>query len=334
MFRPLSAAVLALGLFTSLAAAQQGNGNGNGNNNNNNTTTTTNNNNGPAELARVSGSAAASYASVMPCIWGDFVTSLELAAASGSYVFHESGGCDAWTGATLLEAFGGDAGALEAAGFGGGNGGAATAPPPRALALTALEGYRLRVAEVPSGAVLALSPTVTAVAVAPRAAGNQGAIVRAFRRFAALSRGDTVSAERSAGGRAFDAPVTFVPAPFPRVSPAGNATAAENNPFPEGKVVLFVAASAEAAAKARAASPSVARPSPLAAGVATPFLDALLASSSSSKNVVDPTVARGAAEEVITAWVGPWRPFQTPLSSSRSSSSSSLSSSSSSSLSP
>ena len=261
---------------------------------------------GRAELARVASSVAASTASIVPCVWTDFVTTLEKAAITGTWDFHESGGCDAWTSGNLLEAFGGDASALAAAGFSN------AASPPRALPLSELEAYRLRVAGVPSGAALALSPTVTAVAVAPRAPGNQGMIVRAFRRFEALGRGDTVAAERSGGGRAFDARVTFVPAPFPQTDPAGNAAAVDINPYPAGKVVLFVAESPEAAARARAASPSVAQRSPLAAGAATPYLDALFRADSSTLTTAqkqeDPALGYWVAEDVVTSWVGPWKP--------------------------
>lgn len=265
--------------------------------------------NSPAELARVASAVAASTASIMPCVWTDFVTTLEAAAITGTWSFHESGGCDAWTSANLLEAFGGDAAALEAAGFSN------AAAPPRSLALSELEAYRLRVAGVPSGAALALSPTVTAVAVAPRAPGNQGMIIRAFRRFGALvGRGDAVAAERSGGGRAFDARVTFVPLPFPlQTDPSGIASAVDSNPYPAGKIVLFVAESAEAAARARAASPSVARPSPLAAKAATPYLDELLRESGSNSQEKqnnqkeDPALGYWAAEDVVTSWVGPWK---------------------------
>jgi hypothetical protein len=257
--------------------------------------------NTPAELARVSAAVAGSTASLIPCVWADFVATLERAAINGTWGFHESGGCDAWTAANLLEAFGGDAGALGAAGYGN------AASPPRTLALSELEAYRLRVARVPSGAVLALSPTVSAVAIAPRAAGNQGLIVRAFRRFAALGSGDAAAAERSAAGRAFDARVTFIPAPFPRVNAAGDAAAVDHpNPHPAGKVVLLVAESPEAAAGARAAAPSVAPPSPLAAGAATPHLDALLLQTQGEKE--DTALGFWAAEDVVTAWVGPWKP--------------------------
>ena len=275
----------------------------------------------PAELGRVAAAVAASTAATMPCVWTDFVTTLERAAITGTWGFHESGSCDSWTSANLLEAFGGDAAALDAAGFSN------AASPPRELPLSELEAYRLRVAKVPSGAALALSPTVTAVAVAPRGPGNQGMIVRAFRRFAALGRGDAVAAERSGGGRAFDARVNFIPAPFPRVNPEGDAAAVDPNPFSAGKVVIFVAESPEAAARARAASPSVAQRSPLAAGASTPFLDSLLfadasapaapaplrnnnnkTSSSSQQQKENPALAYWAAEDVITAWVGPWRP--------------------------
>ena len=68
--------------------------------------------NTPAELARVSAAVAGSTASLIPCVWTDFVATLERAAITGTWGFHESGGCDAWTAANLLEAFGGDAGAL------------------------------------------------------------------------------------------------------------------------------------------------------------------------------------------------------------------------------
>ena len=144
-------------------------------------------------------------------------------------------------------------------------------------------------------------------AIAPRAAGNQGLIVRAFRRFAALGSGDAAAAERSAAGRAFDARVTFIPAPFPRVNAAGDAAAVDHtNPHPAGKVVLLVAESPEAAAGARAAAPSVAPPSPLAAGAATPHLDALLLQTQGEKE--DTALGFWAAEDVVTAWVGPWKP--------------------------
>ena len=161
---------------------------------------------------------------------------------------------------------------------------------------------------MPSGAVLALSPTVSAVAVAPRGPGNQGLIARAFRRFAALGGGDAVAAERAAAGRAFDAPATFIPGPFPPVNAGANATAVDPNAFATGKVVVFIAESPEEAAKARAASPSVAQPSPLAAGRSTPFLDALLAPPT-SKYEQDHSMGYWAAEDVITAWVGPWGLF-------------------------
>lgn len=287
--RPCSAVLFALGclLFAAAAASAQTQSANNSNNNN------------PAELPRVAAAVAASTASLLPCVWTDFVTTLQKAAITGTWGFHESARCDAWTSATLLEAFGGDASALDSAGFSN------VASPPRQLALSELEAYRLRVAKVPSGAVLALSPTVSAVVVAPRAPGNQGLIVRAFRRFAALAGGDTAGAERTAAGRAFDARVTFIPAPFPRVNPTGDAATVDPNPHPAGKIVVFVAETAEAAAKARAASPSVAQPSPLAAGVATPYLDTLL---QHNKQENETAVSFWAAEDVVTSWVGPWKP--------------------------
>lgn len=254
----------------------------------------------PTEIARVASSVADSTASLIPCVWTDFVTTLEKAAITGTWDFHESAGCDAWTSATLLDAFGGDASALEAVGYGN------AASPPRSLALTEFQAYRLRVAKVPSGAVLALSPTVSAVAVAPRGPGNQGLIARAFRRVAALGRGDTVSAERTAAGRAFDGRATFVPGPFPRFNANGNATEVDFNPFTAGKIVVFVAESPEQAARARAASPSVAQPSPLDTRKSTPFLNALLSPSpTSEEQPQDPAMGYWAAEDVVTAWVGP-----------------------------
>lgn len=284
----------------------------------------------PPILASVVASSAASTASLLPCVWSDFVSTLERAAAEGSYVFAESGDCDEWTSATLLEAFGGDREALEAAGYDNG------AAPPRELPLTELQAYRLRVSSIPSGSVLALSPTVTAVAVAPRGPGNQGWIVRAFRRFARLSQGDVAGAERIAAGRNFDARVTFIPAPFPLLNPEGNATysRAARNEFRAGKLVVFTAESPQEAASARAASPAVAEPKVLtaataktakttttatttkaAAAASTPYLDALLASSPSSSSSNSSTsvppqekyLDYWATEDVINAWVGPWK---------------------------